>query len=376
MITLAGKFLTQVLSYAELVEGSFYVDEIKGTVYLWPPAGITMTPTTIAEVAVRPFALLALQKKNLVLRSIIFKHANSPFNMNAVELGSSSNLLIEDCQFLWNNWGGLGVGSADHVTVRRSIANYNGGIGMGAAFGKNFLFEENETSGNNWRGVRGGYTGWSVAGLKHLFIHDAIYRRHKAVNNQTVGLWIDSDSSNILIDGAFLDHNLVFGMFIEANQGPITVTGSTVCYNKGPGVLINNSENITLQNNLMYGNERTQLLLEGIPPEGRPMHNWETGAQMILVSRRWLLKNNEITGEKAGQLLIEVNLGGSTSPAWIAFKNSLTADNNLWASSVTSQPFRIFGWSVEARNVDAHEWRAITGQDVNSSFIEAGRLSP
>jgi len=376
MITLAGKFLTQVLSYAELVEGSFYVDEVKDTVYLWPPAAITMTPTTIAEVAVRPFTLLALQKKNLILRGIIFKHANSPFNANAVELGSSSNLLIEDCQFIWNNWGGVGVGSAHQVTVRRSSANYNGGIGMGAAFGKNFLFEDNETSGNNWRGVKGGYIGWSVAGLKHLFIHGAIYRRHRAVSNQTVGFWLDSDSSNILIDGAFLDRNLVFGMFIEANQGPITVTGSTVCHNKGPGLLINNSENVTLQSNILYGNERTQLLLEGAPPAGRPMDNWETGEQRLLVSRWWVLKDNEIVGKKANQLLIEVNLGGATSPAWLAFKNSFTSSKNLWYNSAASQSFRIFGWSVEARNVDLNGWRASTGQDMDSTFAKPHFLDP
>jgi parallel beta-helix repeat protein len=376
MIVAAGAFLKQVLSYGELINGSFYIDEANNVVYLQPPVGMEMTPTTITEVAVRPSVLLALKIKNLVLRGIIFKHANSPLNSNAVEVGSSSNILVEDCQFIWNNWGGLGVSGSQNITVRRSIAKSNGAIGMAATFGKNFLFEDTETSYNNWRGILGGYTGWSIAGLKHLFIHDAIYRRHKSMNNNTLGFWLDSDSQNVLIDGAFLHGNLTFGMFIEANQGPVTVKGSTVCHNHGPGFLINNSENVTLENNILYGNERAQILMEGAPIEGRPVKNWETGEQMVLLSERWAIRDNDIVGKSASQLLLEVNLGGAASQTWTRFKNSLVAGKNLWYNPALPNGFQVYGWSAEVKNVDFSGWKSISGKDSDSVFTAPQFISP
>jgi hypothetical protein len=369
MVFVNGQLLKQVLSYSALTEKSFYVDEINDTAYIWPSTG-TNVATALIEVAVRPLLFLALENRNIVLRSLVFKHANSPLNTNAVYFGSSSHVLIEDCRFGSNNWGGIGLGNSQNVTVRRSVANYNGGIGMGAAFGKNFLFEDSETSLNNWRGVRAGYTGWSVAGLKHLFIHDAVYRRHKALDNKTVGFWLDSDSSNILIDSAFLHRNLMFGLFIEANQGPITVRMSTICHNQGAGILVNNSRDVTLEGNTLYRNKRTQILAEGSPPDGRLVTNWETGETMTLVSERWTLKENEIMGKDASQLLIELNLGGSSAPAWLAFKAGLRAEQNVWYNSAAQKVFKLFGWSLEERKVDFHGWQAITEQDQNSVFTD------
>lgn len=375
MIFVNGTHLKQVMSSAALTEKSFYVDEAHDVVSLWPPAGTNME-TALVEIAVRPSVFAAFGNKNIVLRGIVFKHANSPLNAEAVRFEGASNVLIEDCRFGSNNWGGLSFGSSRNVTVRRTIANYNGGIGMAAAFGKNVLFEDTETSYNNWRGIMGGYTGWSIAGLKHLFMHDAVYRRHKAVNNNTLGFWLDSDSSNVEIDGAFLHANLTFGMFIEANQGPITVKGSIACHNRGPGVFINNSRDVTLENNVLYDNERAQILLEGTPPDGRPIQNWETGEQMMLVAEHWNIRDNDVVTKKANQLLLEINLGSSTSVAWTKFQRSLTAGKNLWYNPSVALGFRVFGWSTETKNVDIKEWRILTNQDLDSALTSPQFLNP
>jgi hypothetical protein len=375
MIFVNGTSLRQVLSYAELSEKSFYVDETLDTVYIWPPAG-TAIETANIEVAVRPVLFSALEKANIVLRGLVFRHANNPFETSAVNFGTDSNILVEDCQFVWNNWGGLGIGSSEAVTVRRSVANYNGGIGMGAAFGKNFLFEDNETSYNNWRGIRAGYIGWSIAGLKHLFIHSAIYRRHKAVNNQTLGFWLDTDNTNISVEEAFLHNNLSFGMFIEANQGPITVKDSTICHNKDAGFLINNSRGVTLAHNIIYGNKRAQILAEGTPPEGRPVTNWETGEDIMLLSGEWTLQDNDIVGKDASQLLLEINLGGADSQAWTTFVDSLTSEENVWYNPASHNVFKVFGWSIQEKQVDFTEWQAITGQDLDSVFANPQFVNP
>jgi hypothetical protein len=178
------------------------------------------------------------------------------------------------------------------------------------------------------------------------------------------------------VDSAFLHDNLTFGMFIEANQGPITVKGSIACHNRGPGFLINNSRDVTLENNVLYGNARAQLLLEGTPPDGRPMRNWETGEQFTLVSERWHIRDNDLVAKNANQLLLETNLGGSTSAAWTKFQRSLTAGKNLWYHPSGAPGFRVFGWSTETKNVDLNEWRTLTNQDLDSAMTAPGFIDP
>jgi hypothetical protein len=196
------------------------------------------------------------------------------------------------------------------------------------------------------------------------------------VNNNTLGFWLDSDSSNVTIDSAFLHANLTYGMFIEANQGPITVKGSIACHNRGPGFLINNSREVTLESNVLYGNGRAQILMEGTPPDGRSMQNWETGEHMMLMSEHWQLKDNDVVAKNANQLLLEINLGGSISVAWSKFKQSLIAEKNLWYNPSTTQVFRVFGWSTETKNIDFNEWRTLTNQDLDSTFTSPQFLNP
>jgi hypothetical protein len=72
---------------------------------------------------------------------------------------------------------------------------------------KTLLFEDNETSANNWRGAMGKFYGWAVAGVKSMRVHDGIYRRHRSVDNLTRGMWFDYDNVNIEVDNAILCSN-------------------------------------------------------------------------------------------------------------------------------------------------------------------------
>ena len=178
------------------------------------------------EVAVRPKLFAASDKTNIVLRGIIFQHANTALDEPAVRFYESSDILVEDCQFRWNNWGGLGLGRSRNVTARRNGASHNGGTGIGTWKTNTLVFEDNETSHNNWRGKKGGFTGWAVAGMKNLYMHGGIFLRHKSVDNQTHGIWFDTDCENILVNEAVFCSNLRYGIYLEANQGPITIRNS------------------------------------------------------------------------------------------------------------------------------------------------------
>jgi len=91
------------------------------------------------------------------LRGIIFSTPTQR-STNGRKVLRFVNILVEDCQFRWNNWGGLGLELSRNVTARRNGANHNGGAGIVTYKTRTLLFEDNETSYNNWRGMKGGFT--------------------------------------------------------------------------------------------------------------------------------------------------------------------------------------------------------------------------
>lgn len=362
MIFVNGKLLNQVLSLKELQAGSFYVSEEEKIVYIWISPGTDITDSAI-EVAVRSGLFYASEKRNFVLRGLVFQHDNTPVQGSAVTFTGSLNVLVEDCEFLWNNWGGLGVMASRDVIARRNVANHQGGAGMTAWKVKNLVFEDNETSYNNWRGAKGGFTGWAVAGLKHLRIHHGIYRRHKAIGNQTRGFWLDFDNANIVVEGAYWCNNLTNGVFVEASQGPIMIKDSTICQNqRGPGVLTTNSSDVTLENNIIYGNGRSQIRVTGDVERG--VSDWETGKQRLLKVEHWTLRDNVIAARNSSQLLLDTS-------NWAHFLASLNSERNVWYNPEKDNAFKL-----GRKNLDLNGWQSVTGQDLDSIFANPRFKAP
>jgi hypothetical protein len=357
MIFADGKLLQQVLSMRELASGSFYVSEEQKAVYISLPSGSEMNKTTV-EVATRSALLKVHGRRNIVLRGLIFQHDGSPVGDSAVTLSHSSHIVIEDCQFLWNNWTGLTFLASDNITARRNVANFNGGTGVTMWRIKTLRFEDNETSHNNWRGAMGGFYGWAVAGVKSMRVHDGIYRRHKAVGNQTRGLWFDFDNVNVQVEYAFICSNLTDGINIEANEGPITIKNSTVCRNRnGPGIFSSGSERVNLDGNIVYDNGRAQIRIAG---ESRSASNWETKKQMTLQLGRWQIRNNVIMGKDSKQRLLVLETRG-----WKHFLGTLTLGSNLWYHPASKNPFK-----VNATEMGFNQWQTMTGQDRDSIFAD------
>jgi parallel beta-helix repeat protein len=353
MIFVNGKSLDQVLSFEELKEGRFYVSEEEGIVYIWLSPGSDINNTSI-EVAIRSGLFYANGKRNIWLKGLTFQHDNTPLDGTAVHFVNSSNLFVEDCQFIWNNWTGLGLSVSQSVSARRNVANHNGGGGMGTYKIKTLLFEDNETSFNNWRGTKGGFFGWAVAGIKNLRIHDGVYRRHKSVGNQTRGFWLDFDNANILIEAASWCDNLTNGIFIEASQGPITIRDSLICHNRKYGIQTTNSSAVTLAGNTIRGNGSSQILVTG--DIERPISDWETGEQIRLKVEHWTLQENIIVGEDARQLLLD-------TPRWGHFLDSLASKSNHWYNPEKSNAFKVGSMYLDFRG-----WQATMGQDFKSIF--------
>lgn len=363
MIFINGQSLTQVLAEGDLKEGTFSVSEQTATVSLIPPSGTTVESGTV-EVAVRPRLFVVEGAQNLTVQGLVFMHGNTPVGDTAVIFGDCSNVLVEDCGFFWNNWSGMTFmssppHSSDSMIARRNRANYNGAIGLEATRVNDLLYEDNETSYNNWRGALGAMYSWSNGGVKHLFIHGGVYRRHRAVGNRAPGYWFDTDCADIEVDQAYCAQNYI-GMFIEASEGPTSITNSIISNSETDGIYTEGADNVTLQGNTISGNAGAQIhVLKGV----RPVKNWETGENLKLVAERWTLQKNIIVGADAAPRL--VTIGSSAGANKDLFLSTLMSDENVWFSPKSSDAF-----NVDGKAKDFSAWQSASKQDAHSRFAD------
>jgi len=164
MVIINGTPLVQTIALPLTQAGTFYIAD-GSTITIRPPTGTDMTSATI-EVATRAGLLQTPNGiSNLVLRGLSFEYDSSAVNAvgnGAVKLVGGSNILVDNCVFNNNNWLGVSVtgNPAQNVTISNSLADQNGENGVALSKIINLLYENNQTSTNNWRGAAGGFTGW------------------------------------------------------------------------------------------------------------------------------------------------------------------------------------------------------------------------
>jgi hypothetical protein len=259
-----GAPLVQVERAEDLIAGSFHVDEAGDRIVMQPPAHVGDVTQHRVEVARRPFALrVSGGAANVTVRGLVFEGAAAPFERHMAYVTDARNVLIEGNTFRHASWGGLGFASVERVTVRGNHAVANGGNGIDTYKTRDAVLEGNVVAGNNVRGARHGYTGWSVAGSKNLLLHRAVFRGNTYDGNLARGLWFDTDVRDVLIDGDVSCHNTRDGLFVEDVQGPLTIDGATFCENRGAGVAVASSGDLTVRASTLSGNDRAQLLLTG-----------------------------------------------------------------------------------------------------------------
>lgn len=337
--------MAQVLSHDELKTDTFYVSEEESKIYL-SLGSERPWAEPVVEVAVRSDIFEITRGENIVVRGMTFQHDTTGMSTpgGALHFLHSNNILIENCEISWNNWFGLRFTQVDNVTTRRNRANYNGGAGWVGWKIKNLLSQGDETSYNNWRGVKGNFLGWEIAGLKHLSVHDAIYKDFKAIGNHTRGFWLDYDNSNIVIEEGCLCGNLMDGIDLEASEGPITIVKSRICRNQNYGIT-SDSSRVTLDKNMIYGNGKSQI--KHAFANDRPVNNWETGNKLKIHGENWTLRNNIIASESP-EALLELSGGDQ-------FFTGLVLEGNIWHKVDRKHLFE-----VNKKSVTIQEWETMS----------------
>lgn len=355
MVFVDGKPVDQAMSSSELTTNTFFIDESARLIHLQMPAGKVPEASEI-EVAVRSAQLTIEKQHNIVLRGLTFRDAATLFQGGGVTILNSTDILIEDCGFYWGNWAGLRINFSDRVTVRRSLASFNGVLGMSGHMIRDLLFEDNETSYNNWRGYRAGFLGWEAGGLKHGRIHRGVYRRHLSRFNHSHGFWLDWDCQDVVIERLCSSENYTNGLFIEANQGPIVMRESTISHNREKGMLAVASQDITLERNLFEDNGTRNISFEG--QDTRHVQNFETGLWFDLRHENWTLLDNVIVAPRSDQMIIYAN-------DWDHLLDTLSSGINI-----VYNPARSAAFQVGSTDLTLDGWRQRTGQDTTTIFAD------
>jgi hypothetical protein len=312
---------------------------------------------------------------NLSLQGLVIEHANSCLSTKpnaALSISGGMNNIVADTVIRWNNWIGFDYWSTTNSAARRVIANWNGEMGINGFRLKSAIFEDVETSHNNWRGAQGLFTGWEPSGAKFVRTHGATFRNYTAIGNQGRGIWFDTDNTDITIDHATIEQNLVGGIDLEASMGPVAIQNSRICGNLKEGIQGNQTDNVTLAGNLLYNNAKSQIMVADmqLPRTGA---NWETKEAFSAASNHWVLSRNTIVGADSNQFVYETLRLPNQVPG--TSLTTLKSDDNVWFNPQTRNTFQIDpGTGAQpAKILTFAEWQTITGQDLHSSFAAPGR---
>ena len=362
--------MMQALSRKEMKQGSFFLDEADGVIFLWSPSGAKISESKV-EVAVRPGVFESDGVSNLSLKGITFEHANSCLSTKptaGVVISGGVNNSLEDSSIVWNNWIGLNYFSSTNSTARRLTVNWNGETGINGFRLKGVTFENVETSHNNWRGAEGQFITWEPSGGKFIRTHGGIFRDYVAIGNQGRGMWFDTDNIDVIIDKATIEQNLVGGIDLEANVGPVTIENSRICGNLKEGIQNNQTANVTVVRNIIYNNAKSEIMV-GDVQSPRTGANWETKGNFSATSDRWMLSENIIVAANHNQFVYGTLRLPGQPPS--TFLNTLTSDNNVWFNPETTDAFQLDPGSKDhpAQILNFAQWQSTTGQDKHSKFV-------
>jgi len=368
MLIVNGKPLTQVLTFASMLPGTFYVDSAHALVYMYPPVGTNVTTATV-ETAARPALWQISGQSYVVVRGLTFEYANScPQNAAVIVGGNATNILFDNDLIQWNNAMGIDFATVENFTVQNSIANSNGQVGFASHEVKNSLWQNNTASYNNWRGAQGAFYTWDTGGTKWMWDHSATYKNFVSNFNQANGVAWDTDNENVTFASGVSAMNLVNGIQIEKTQGPFTVSASDFCYDnllgigQRGGVAVRNSEQVTLSSDAMYGSLINQLAIVG-QPGGITISNWETGQSYDLLTKNFSASGSVFSGPSAS-VLSDSYLGGSD---WTAFATTVKSNSNTFYNGTSSSAF-VVPTPKTGTSLTLAQWQSLTGQDKSSSW--------
>jgi hypothetical protein len=354
-------------------DGCFWVDEVNDLITVAPPSGFGDLNSALVEVSVRRRLVhhfrtqSATSPTNIVLRNLVFQHSGSGYNRAAVQLQNVIGAHLEDCVFRDNKNIGLTGGGINSVaTFRRLLASGNAEMGF-TWRGVDLLAEDIDLLNNSRQADVSQYYGWGYGGMKIGESANMTFRRLRALDNVGLGFWFDTGNVNMLLEDSVSTGNTTTGLFVENNNRnnlPGLGTSTTVLarnclfvgnvqtspqnFVTGRGVYITESENVVIEDCVIYDNERQFRIANG--PGRGPIANIT-------------IKDSFIANRVSGQVLYSAD----NSTAWNQFWSTLnpaTGDNTYFDPSGAVR----FANATAGITLDLAGWQALTGADAGSSW--------
>ena len=279
------------------------------------------------EVCVRSTAMNLEGKSNVVLRNICFEQFASRTRGLGPEYNicfgeGSSNVLIDRCQFLWNNVAGLSLTQGDHFTIRDSVFNYNGFSGIVGGL-TNSVLDGCETNYNNWRGDWGNTYGWWLAGVKLQRSTNILVRNHTAIGNLSGGFWFDVQCEHICLENCVFALNRGSGLSLELSAGPFYLDKILSANNGDSPFEMSIVGQFTLKNSILYNRKTESVKLNDRDISGP------------LVKMQWYLRTDPPALEKTfGPVNFHIEnsvlLGGANQQTIFTHNNGLSRDNPFY----------------------------------------------
>lgn len=357
LVIVDGVRLNQTLQPGGLgVAGSFYIDEQANTITINPSLTLPVNREGTVEVGVRERVLDLQNSKNVTVRGLVFTGAASHFDAAGAVINNATDLVIEDNRFVLNGAGGLGLSRSSGAS-RRNVFVDNGATGWGGAYNHDLISIDDVATANNLRGALGGFYGWSVAGVKHLHQRRVEYRNLRACDNQSAGIWLDSDMEQVTLAGVVSCRNRQDGIYLEALQGAISISGSRFESNGRYGINISSVHNLTVRDTWIVDNGAAGLWVGGNVPT-RSIWNHLTDKDMALYpARNVTLMGNFVGGRSEAAPALYYQTGQFEE----TFKPTYRAENNRWWNADGSRPFRVGNNSPQ--RYDLAGWQSRSGQD-------------
>jgi parallel beta-helix repeat protein len=281
---------------------------------------------------------------NITIRNLTLTRYTPGVHHGAIEPGRQEGIgwLVEDCEISYSN--GAGIVLADQGIVRRCHIHHNGQMGI-TGWPDNGLVEDNEVSYNN----TGGYDpNWEAGGMK-LFYSDGLVIRNNHVhhNHGSIGIWLDFNLTNCLIEGNVVEDNGHGGIMYEISYGG-TIRNNTVRRNSGWGIVVSTSSDVEVHHNTVTDNDHGIL---GI-------HNDRGSSDYGLFLLKDLWVHDNTVGLPQGGVTGLLDDSGGTL-AYTSYNNRF--DRNTY-NSVPTHPF----WGTQSDG-SWSAWQA-RGRDPNGTF--------
>jgi hypothetical protein len=191
---------------------------------------------------------------HVTLRGLTFRYAAAFAQRGMVRTGDGWR--VERCVFAESNGVGLVV-RGKGVVLDRVVAEDNGQMGLGVV-GEDIVLQGCVLRRNNWKGYSpvNEAGGAKLARTRGVRVYDL-----DSYENVGPGLWFDWSNTDFEVLNSRLHDNRARsedwegpGLFIEASQGPGRVEANAIYGNAGAGIVVAESQAITIERNLIADN--------------------------------------------------------------------------------------------------------------------------